>query len=238
MRRFVLGLFVVAPLCAISSGAAAQETSHPMYLIRQEFVRPAQMADYEAETRRWLAGIDHVRSRLSTSRSDAPGRWSSSAGSVPTPIDHSESYVVELRPDLSYLPRTVELDLTLPFRKYHWYHTIPGREGKFEDIATRLVALYAEHGIEDGYRFYELILGSELPVYLMVQRAHDEADYAARTARIRATVGGGGADALVGQFLQFTRKVEVMEGMTRGDLSHPPLIGPPRVGGLDAGRQP
>jgi len=267
MQRFVIGLLVAVPLCSMSEGAAAQEISHPMYLIRQEFVKPAGMSAYETETRRWLAdlgetrvahdvqwvtvygpelgysyvvpieglgGIDRIRSTINTSRSDASARWSAAAEGEPTPIDHIETFVVELRPDLSYLPRTVELDLTLPFRKYHWYHTVPGLESQFEDIATRLVALYEEYGIVHGYRFYELLLGTDLPVFLMVERARDEADYAARTARIRDTVGDE-ADALFGQMLQFTRRVDVMEGTTRGDLSHPPLTGPPRVEILDIG---
>ena len=265
MKRFIVGLLVAVPLSVLSEDSAAQETAHPMYLIRQEFVRPAQMPDYETETRRWiaalgqtevahdvewvtvygpemgysyivpiegLAGIDGVRATISTSRSDAAARWSATDVPGPTPIDHVEAYVVELRPDISYLPRTVELDLTLPFRKYHFYHTIPGLEGKFEEIASQLVALYGEYGIEHGYRFYEHILGSDLPVFLMVERAESEADYATRAANIRAAVGGA-ADALVGQFLRFTRSVEVMEGMTRGDLSYPPLTGPPAVGDLD-----
>lgn len=169
-----------------------------------------------------FGGIDEVRRNFATSREDVSSRWASLAGTAATPIDNVDSSVLELRPQLSYLPRAVALDLELPFRKYHWYHVTAGMESRFEEVATRLVALYAEHDIEHGFRFYEVIVGEDLPLYVLVERAHDEADYAARTARIRATVGPA-ADALFGRILDYTRRVEVMEGMTRGELSYPPL---------------
>lgn len=169
-----------------------------------------------------FAGIDELRRTFATSREDVSSRWTSLAGRSSTPIDHIESSVLELRPQLSYLPRTVALNLELPFRKYHWYHVSAGMEPRFEEVATRLVELYAQNDIEHGFRFYEVIVGDDLPLYVLVERAHDEADYAARTARIRATVGPE-ADALFGRILDYTRRVEVMEGMTRGELSYPPL---------------
>ncbi len=254
MKRLVIGLLVAVPLVR-PGGIAAQETPHPMYVVRQEFVKAAQLSDYETETRRWLAdlgrtevahevqwvtvfgpelgysyvipvdgfaGIDEVRRNLGISRSGAPARWSTREGDEPTPIDHVETLVLELRPDLSYLPRTVDLDLTLPFRKYHWYFLIPGLEDRFEDIAARMVELYGRHEIPQGFLCYEVLLGRELPVFLMVERARNEVDYAAQAARIAATVGDE-ADALFGQMLKLTRRIEVMEGMTRGDLSYPPL---------------
>ena len=255
MKRFIIGLLAAAPLCV--TAAAAQETAHPMYYVRQEFVRPAEIAGYESETLRWLddleeadpatalqwvtvvgpemgysfvvpieglAGIDRVRAAISTSRLEAAGRWSTERAGLPTPIDHIETLVIELRPDLSYLPRRVELDPTLPFRKYHWYYVVPGLEGQFEDIARELVDLYERSDVEHGFLIYNVVLGSDLPVLLMVERALDEADYAVRTQRIGEQVGAG-ADALRGRFLAVSRRVEVMEGMTRGDLSYPPLTG-------------
>ncbi|MDX1395850.1 MAG: hypothetical protein R3195_15815 [Gemmatimonadota bacterium] len=257
MKRTIIGLLAAAPLCATPVDSAAQETTHPMYYVRQEFVRPAEIAAYETETVRWLgdldeadpatalqwvtvvgpeigyayvvpiaglAGIDAVRRAITTSRPDAAARWSTVGASEQTPIDHIETLVIELRPDLSYLPRRVELDPTLPFRKYHWYYVIPGLEGQFEGIAGQLVDLYERSGVEHGFRIYNLVLGSDLPVFLMVERALDEADYAVRTQRIGEQVGTG-ADALRGRFLAVSRRVEVMEATTRGDLSYPALSG-------------
>ena len=266
MRRLTIGLLAAAPLCTGIELTAAQETPHPMYYVRQEFVRAALVSEYEGETRRWLsdlggsdvtrdvqwvtvvgpelgyayvvpieghAGIDRVRSTISASRQQAAARWSTLGAGLQTPIDHIETRVIELRPDLSYLPRRVELDLTLPFRKYHWYHVIPGLEWQFEEMAMRLVGLYEDRGVAHGFRIYSVLMGSDLPVFLMVERAGDEVDYAVRAGTIRETVGDE-SDAIFGQFLSVTRRVEVMEGMTRGDLSYPPLE--PAPGGASAVR--
>ena len=254
MDRTIVGFLVAASMCVPPSGTAAQDPPSPMYLVRQEFVRPAETSRYEEQTARWIerllearpaepvqwvavvgpelgysyvvpidgfAGIDLLREHLSTSRSDVAGRWRED-GSEAIPIERVRASVISLRPDLSYLPRAVELDLTLPFRKYHWYHVTPGLERRFEDAARRLVALYAEQGIEHGFRFYEFELGHDLPIFLLVERAADAADYAARTERVLETVGAD-ADALFGEMLRSTRSLRIMEGMTDGELSFPPL---------------
>ncbi|MDH3734246.1 MAG: hypothetical protein OEU54_11970 [Gemmatimonadota bacterium] len=258
MKRLTIGLLAAVPLCVTPFASAAQETIHPTYLIRQEFVKPAEMDAYETETIRWLddlaesaaaedlqwvsvygpelgysyiipiqglAGFDRARSIIGMTRADAHARWAKSDG--PTPVEHVEQSVIELRPELSYLPRTVALNLDLPFRKYHWYHVIPGLEADFEGIATQIVDLFGGAGIEHGYRIYAYVIGADMPLYVMVERASDEADYASRTARIRETVGDR-ADALFGRLLQFARRVDVMEGSVRGELSFPAMgEGPP-----------
>ncbi len=254
MKRSIIGVLVAATLYVPAGDAAAQATSSPMYMVRQEFVRPSDLARYEAETARWInalqgtrvandvgwvavygpelgysyvvpidgfAGIDRFRAHLSTSRSDLGARWSGQIGEA-QPIQSVTTFVITLRPDLSYLPRTVALDPTLPFRKYHWYHVMPGMERAFEDAAQRLVSLYAEHGVEHGFLFYEFGLGEDLPIFLLVERAEDAADYTAQSRRILDKVGTD-ADALFGEMLRFTRHLNLMEGMVRGELSFPPL---------------
>ena len=259
MKRFAIGLLAAVPLCVTPSGSVAQETSHPMYLIRQEFVKPAFTDQYESETVRWLddlavgavagdlqwvavhgpelgyayvapieglAGFDRIRAVMTLSQEETETRWAGSGAA--TPVERADMSVIELRPDLSYLPRTVALNLELPFRKYHWYHVVPGLESGFEDVAAQIVELYGKSRIDHGYRLYEYVIGTDLPLYVIVERANDEADYAARTAQIRATVGDQ-ADALFGRLMRFARRVDVMEGSVRGELSFPRLEGEPMV---------
>ncbi len=251
MTRTLIGILVAASLCSYPRGTVAQETRHPMYIVRSEFVKPAETAAYETATKRWLseltiddvtwvtiyghelgyafvvpienfAALDEVRLSFgTTSRTSPDARWAQSAATAATPVERVESYVIELRPDLSYLQRTVSLDATLPFRKYHWYHAIPGREAEFEAVVTSLVELYRARDVDQGFLFYEVVIGDDLPVFLRVERADDEAHYAAQASMIRETLGDQ-ADALFGRLLEYTRHVEVMEGAVRSGLSYPP----------------
>ena len=170
-----------------------------------------------------FAQLDRLRGKFPTGNASLEDRWDRLPVGQSPPVEWLESYVLELRPDLSYLPRTVDFDPTLPFRKYHWYHLIPGRQSAFEDIARQLVSLYGRHGIEQGFRIYEVLLGQDLPIFVLVERAEDEVDYASRAAGIRMQLGGLG-DALFGRVLEYTRHLEVNEGMTRGELSYPPIM--------------
>ena len=47
-----------------------------------------------------------------------------------------------------------------------------------------------------------------MPVFLLVERADNESDYAARVAIIRNTLGPE-ADALFGQILDYTRRLDI-----------------------------
>jgi hypothetical protein len=175
-----------------------------------------------------FAGIDAFNRNLAAGAGHIGlDEWTGLEDKIGQAIDHRKSIVIELRPDLSYLPDLVDLTAELPFRNYHWYYTIPGKQQQLESVALELVALYAANGIGHGFRFYQILLGDDLPGYVVVERAESEADYAARTAKIRETVGGD-ADALLGKALAFTRRIEVMEGLIRPDLSFPPVDVHPR----------
>ncbi len=169
------------------------------------------------------AGIDRFRAAFREGvESIEPESWTSMQARMRAAVDYRKSIVIELRPNLSYLAETVEMDAELPFRKYHWYYVVRGQETQFEKVAMDLVALYSRYDVQHGFRIYEITLGDDLPSYVMVERAESEADYATRTATIQLAVGND-AEALFGRALQFTRRIEVMEGVIRPDLSFPPF---------------
>ncbi len=169
------------------------------------------------------AGIDVFRQAFQTGVANIEAdSWSAMQARMRAAVDYRKSIVIELRPNLSYLAETVEMDAELPFRKYHWYYVVRGEEAQFEKVAMDLVDLYSRFDIQRGFRIYEITLGDDLPSYVMVERAESEADYATRTATIQLAVGND-ADALFGRILQFTRRIEVMEGVIRPELSFPPF---------------
>jgi hypothetical protein len=137
-------------------------------------------------------------------------------------IDHAESYVIVLRPDLSYLPETVALDPEQPYRKYYWWYLTAGMTDDFEAVAREFVELYGANGIENGWRIYQALSGSDLPMYLTVERAAGPYEYAARDREVTELIGDQ-ASKLFAKALKTARRIKSSEGWIRPDLSYPRL---------------
>lgn len=135
-------------------------------------------------------------------------------------MDHSAASVIMLREDLSYLPETVAITGDVPFRKYYWYYTIPGKEMALEAVAKEYAALYESKGIETGWRIYQVVMGPDLPAYLVVLSAESEAAFIARSSEIEQLLGDD-VQELYNKSMKTTRRLEVMEGWVRPDLSYP-----------------
>ncbi|MGH7541472.1 MAG: hypothetical protein ACRELC_10775 [Gemmatimonadota bacterium] len=136
-------------------------------------------------------------------------------------VEHAAAYVVQLRPDLSYLPERVRLDGELPYRLYRWYFVRPGHQEAVEELVQRAAELCGRRGISHGWRVYRVLLGEELPSYVVVERAASKADSARARARVSAAVGAD-IEALAREVRPHVRRVDVMDGLVRADLSFPP----------------
>jgi hypothetical protein len=135
-------------------------------------------------------------------------------------MDYSTSSVLLLRPDLSYRLEDTELTAERPFRMYHWYFAVPGKEQELEGVAKDYIALYESKGIEHGWRIYQIVLGQELPAYVVVETAMDEAEYHAAAKQRQEMLGEEGYQLSM-KAMQYTRRIEVNNGMIRPDLSFP-----------------
>jgi hypothetical protein len=135
-------------------------------------------------------------------------------------MNYAEASVIALRPDLSYLPETVALDPEKPYRKYWWWYLTPGMEDDFEAVAKEFVELYAANNIETGWRIYQGMLGGEMPMYLVVDRAESPYDYAARDKEVMEILGDE-AQALGMKAVKTARRIEESDGWFRPDLSFP-----------------
>jgi hypothetical protein len=138
-------------------------------------------------------------------------------------MDYATSSVIMLRPDLSYRLEDTALTTDRPFRMYNWYFAIPGKEEKLEGVAKDYIALYESKGIEHGWRVYQIVIGQELPAYLVVQTAMDEADYHARAKEIEEMAGEEGYQLSL-KAMKYTRRIEINSGWIRPDLSFPQLV--------------
>ena len=135
-------------------------------------------------------------------------------------LDHSASSVLMLRPDLSYRLDDTALTAERPFRMYHWYYALPGKEQDLEKVAREFVQLYESKGVEMGWRVYQVVIGPELPAYVVVETAADEAEYYAQQKKASEMVGEEGA-RLDAKAMQATRRMDVNGGWIRPDLSYP-----------------
>ncbi len=135
--------------------------------------------------------------------------------------DYAESFVLMLREDLSYLPETTALTAERPYRKYHYWYSLPGKEQQVEAVVKEYVQLYKSKGLTTGWRIYQTVIGPDLPMYLVVETAKDPADYHATEMKVRSALGEAG-QKLEMKALQYARRLEIRDGWIRPDLSFPP----------------
>ncbi len=139
-------------------------------------------------------------------------------------VDSREMYYLLLRPDLSYKPEAVGFTPTEPHRTYVQFRVLPAKVAEFEASARAWAEAYGRHGVDHGFRLYQYITGADLPMYLLVKNARDEAHAAAMSAQVTATLGADN-DRLMQQTGATLRSVREMRGEVRPDLSYPPLAG-------------
>lgn len=159
---------------------------------------------------------------LEDTGAEAWHRFERAAGEA---VERAEAYVTLLRSELSYLPDAVALDAELPYRHYRWLHARPGHRAEVESLLRRAVELAWSRELDRGWRVYDMLLGDDLPCYLLVQRAADEADHQRGVAAVWHALGCEGR-ALARRGRRQLRRVQRMGGWIRPELSFPP--GAPR----------
>jgi hypothetical protein len=139
-------------------------------------------------------------------------------------VESREMYYLLLRPDLSYRPEAVGFTPTEPHRTYVQFRVLPAKVAEFEASARAWAEAYGRHGVDHGFRLYQYFTGADLPMYLLVKNARDEAHAAAMSAQVTATLGTDN-DRLMQQTGATLRSVREMRGEVRTDLSYPDLTG-------------
>ena len=139
-------------------------------------------------------------------------------------VESREMYYLLLRPDLSYRPEAVGFTPTEPHRTYVQFHVMPAKVAEFEASARAWAEAYGRHDVDHGFRLYQYMTGADLPMYLLVKNARDEAHAASLSAQLTATLGADN-DRLMQQTGATLRSVREMRGEVRPDLSYPALAG-------------
>lgn len=156
-----------------------------------------------------------------TAVGDAGARISAKSDAL---VQSREMYYLLLRPDLSYSPEAVAFKADEPYRHYVQFRVHAAKTAEFEASAKAWAKAYADHGVERGFRVYQYITGSDLPMYLLVENARDEVHHETLSAQIDNALGAD-QEPLMRQTGATLRSVREMEGWVRPDLSYPAMSG-------------
>ncbi len=138
-------------------------------------------------------------------------------------IEYYKYTLNRFMPEMSYTPENPRL---LPEERKFFHLNIfylpYGREKEFEEISKEWVALYKSKNIFDGTWFYVGVIGTDNPMYMLVRRAKNRADYYSQAEVIDELLGEEGK-ALKGKTRPLLKKLEHQDGWSRPDLSYTPV---------------
>ena len=134
--------------------------------------------------------------------------------------DSHTNYLIYLNKDLSTQPGGINME-DQKFREFTYMYIHPKHEKAAWEIAKEWKQLYEEKGVKTGYRFYSGGIGMDIPMFMVVRQASNQAELdATRDAELK--VLGESAGELWQRTLAVCRKIEVYGGMMRPDLSYMP----------------
>ena len=244
----VVGLLV--NLCALNVYAQEEESQSQLFRIHEDVVKPSMVGKYENAAKELKAsltthGITSV-SYLTANTDDfhfmyvteianmaaldqdpfsdlakkmgeeaMQAMWANFADCY----DSHKNFIASLQMDLSYDPGTSEEDMN--FRHWDWYYIYPDKGQEARAIAKEWHDLYTKNNIPTGYRIYTGGLGTEAPLYIVVQSAKNAADFESKNAKVNELLGEE-AQELMQRTMAITRKFETKTGWMRPDLSYMP----------------
>lgn len=133
-----------------------------------------------------------------------------------------KSFLARLQPSLSYTPETTsEESEAMNFRHWSFYYVNPDKGDEAREISKEWVALFTSKKIPTGYRMYTGGIGTEVPLYIVVQWAKNAAEFYAQNAKNNELLGEEG-QALSEKTMAITKKFKQKDGWIRPDLSYRP----------------
>ncbi len=177
------------------------------------FITPLQdMADYV----RWNAAFQEMDSKIGVEKAaEMQARFQAASLS-------SSSYFTRRRDDLSYVPSSPRLgDGEAQFFLYQYWHIKRDAIEQAEQNARDFAALYKAKYPQDGYILFEMVEGSDGPMYLSVLPAKSPQDLWEWIGKQNQAFGQAGDDLWV-RAHKSVRKFEVKHVANRPDLTYTP----------------
>lgn len=249
LRQACLTALLGVTAAALAPWAAeAQDPESVLQQVAEVHVKPGGIPVFEAahgvrNERKAQAGVSFVtRSAVSESlvyRFVTPVRdWDGlgqraeeMSGMPPAPagspdgnsaIDHVDSYLRWSRPDLGYQPQNPRLQ-TADWQAMQLVriHVIQGKMGDVIDVLEDAKALYARHGVREGYAVYIRGLGEGAPMVELQFWGSSMSDLYAASERLEARIGSE-LDGIRARAAEVSRSIEVHNFMIRRDLNYQP----------------
>jgi hypothetical protein len=169
-----------------------------------------------------FAAIDAIYSGFGAlTQAVGEARWNDVMKRAGEPITMIRESILAEDPSLSYAPAEPRLKPEeVRYLHFDLYYIEPGREPEADALARDFAALFRKKGLRDGYRLTKVIMGPDMPLYIVIVDAKDPADFEAQDAALRETLGAEGK-ALFARAFALSRRFERRGAWLRPDLSLP-----------------
>lgn len=136
-------------------------------------------------------------------------------------IEFYRYYIVQYRPEFSYIPEGDNWGTGSPYRKWSYYYFQPGTETEVEAVLSAWKKLYENKGIQSGFRVFSGFIGVEQPLYILTTWAEDPLDYHEKLQTTSGILGEEGAE-LWEKMLGYVSQVTAVEGWFLPKYSYAP----------------
>ncbi|MBT8264116.1 MAG: hypothetical protein HKN52_00180 [Eudoraea sp.] len=136
--------------------------------------------------------------------------------------DIEHDYVINLEPELSYMPGGITLTPEgQDYRKFHYLHISPGNRAVVKEKMKAVKAMFASKGSKTHYRVYSSGFGTRGEFYLVAVAAKDPVDYAQKGMENNALLGEDGQKTMMDLFSNLLDYEEIA-GSMRPDMAYAP----------------
>lgn len=136
-------------------------------------------------------------------------------------LESYRHYVVQYKPELSYVPNTLQWDEGNTYRKWHYYHFYPGSEEEVEEILAAYKHLYKTKNVEMGFRVFAGQIGLDRPTYILTTWAESPLDYHQNLEKTSEILGESGA-LLWSKLMELVKEAQITEGWYLPQYSYAP----------------
>jgi hypothetical protein len=126
-------------------------------------------------------------------------------------IESYRYYIVQYRPEFSYVPEGDHWGEGTPYRKWGYYYFHPGSESKVEGILSSWKHLYASKGIKAGFRVFSGFIGTGQPLYILTTWAEDPLAYHQTLQETMNLLGEEGG-LLWAKMMEYVNVADITEG--------------------------
>ncbi len=136
-------------------------------------------------------------------------------------IDSYKHYIVQYKPELSYVPSSQQWDEDHTYRKWHYYNFYPGSEEIVEEILAAYKHLYKTKNVEMGFRVFAGFIGIERPTYILTTWSNSPLDYHQELEKVSEMLGDDGA-LLWSKLMEMVKEAKITEGWYLPQYSYAP----------------